>query len=169
MGSRAVELRQLARRWRIAYAKLSITVEASAGQAPHDKVIIARPKSEGSPPKGSGNLAAVAVARSDMERWARRFKADPEGHDPGFVILRALCAEVECAVEEMRGADLARVPEREVRRDSRVLKDYEGVHYADAAVMEGPSCSRSWIRTLRQRNGRDPLYGRRLVRERSKS
>jgi hypothetical protein len=147
-------------RWQRVYTALSVTAEAPAAAALDTRVQITTGKSDGSPPPRLQEEPPADRSRRELEEWVERLVADPADYDRDLARLRTICAKVERELAHRTYRAPGRHEESERERDRRCLTEYEGVHYADAAVREG--CSGSWFRKLREQAKRDPRYGRLL-------
>lgn len=148
---------ELLRRWRAAMTQLSVVTEAPAAKALDESVQITGSTKGDSAPKRADE-ALVDKHRRSMERWVLDCRRDGRRTvDPNLDRLRKLVAEAEYDLEHVRHRTPNRRLETTNERDARVLREYEGVHYIDAAERE--VCSPSWVRTIRERNGRCALDG----------
>lgn len=150
-------LADLRARWFTAFAGLLLLSEADAARAFDDRIQITGSSKDSSPPKGPSQSLAE-VHRSRIKAWQER----PDGV---LSELHELVIEAEFALDHARYRSPVRLDDRgfaesESERDIRVLREYEGVHEREVAVRE--RCTRTWVRELRHRGGRDRIYGARI-------
>jgi hypothetical protein len=151
------EAEDLIGRMRVTLAELALISEAPAAKALDERVqITTGGKSEGTPPARPLEPPLFDKHRDQLNGWVDLRRGDPL-HDPDLLHLRWVVSSAENDLKHAKYRSPNRRAETTAERDARCLTDYEGVHYVDAAESEG--CTRSWLRTLRTKSGREPSYG----------
>jgi hypothetical protein len=130
-------------------------------EAPTARALDASPRIAHS--KSSGGRPGLLLEEPLFDKHRRRLE-DWLRHGDDLDELRELVSKAELDRDRVRYRSPLRVdgrglPESTVERTARILADYDGWHYADAAAREG--VSRTHLRRLRSENGRRPLDGAR--------